>query len=244
MIWMTIKSLFGFPEKRQESASLDISISPRRVSQALLSVVFLLTVVSILGQYLLYNFEFGRVNNGLLRLFNVDEEHNIPTWYQSFSLLFCSILLVNIAMSDKLRDARYAFHWKVLAVIFLCFSIDEAVVIHERVFNFKGEGFLYFFWVIPGIIFVVVFAALFLKFLQHLPGITRFQFIIAGSLFISGALGMEIVDGYYHDIYGWENMTYSLLTSIEEFLEMLGVVVFINAIMTYTNMKRRQDQSG
>jgi hypothetical protein len=155
--------------------------------------------------------------------------------------LFCSILLVNIAISNKLRDARYAFHWKVLAILFLCLSIDEAVVIHERLFNFKGEGFFYFLWVIPGTVFVLVFVTLFLKFLNHLPEKTRFQFIIAGTLFVSGALGMELVDGYYNDIYGWENMTYSLLTSFEEFLEMLGVVVFINSIMTYTNLKRGED---
>jgi hypothetical protein len=239
---MTIKSLLGFPENKKENTSLEISISPRRVSQALISIVVLLTVISILGQFLQYNFEFGRVNNGLLRLFNVDEEHNIPTWYQSFSLLLCFILLVNVAISNKLHDARYAFHWKVLAIIFLCLSIDEAVVIHERLFSFKGEGLFYFLWVIPGIVFVVVFVTLFLKFLKHLPGKTRFQFIIAGSLFISGALGMELVDGYYNDIYGWENMTYSLLTSLEEFLEMLGVVVFINAIMTYTNLKHGESR--
>jgi hypothetical protein len=54
-----------------------------------------------------------------------------------------------------------------------------------------------------------------------------------------GALGMEMVDGYYASLYGDNNFVYVVLTTIEEFFEMVGIAVFIYALLSYisTHMK-------
>ena len=44
---------------------------------------------------------------------------------------------------------------------------------------------------------------------------------------------MEMVGGYYLTFYGKHNITYAILMTIEEFLEMLGIVVFIYALLSY-----------
>jgi hypothetical protein len=50
---------------------------------------------------------------------------------------------------------------------------------------------------------------------------------------VGGALGMEMVCGYYADAVGQRNLIYGLLASVEEILEMVGVIVFIYALLSY-----------
>ena len=44
---------------------------------------------------------------------------------------------------------------------------------------------------------------------------------------------MELIGGNYAEIYGRDNLIYIALTTIEESLEMLGVIVFIWALLEY-----------
>ena len=48
-----------------------------------------------------------------------------------------------------------------------------------------------------------------------------------------GALGFELLGGRHNDLYGSNNLTYSILYTCEEFLEMLGIVIFIYALFVY-----------
>jgi len=79
----------------------------------------------------------------------------------------------------------------------------------------------------------VVTGLAYLKFLLHLPRKTRDLFLLAGSIYVGGALGMEMVCGYYADAVGQRNLIYGLMASVEEILEMVGVIVFIYALLSY-----------
>lgn len=94
-------------------------------------------------------------------------------------------------------------------------------------------GLLYFAWVIPGAIFVGACLLVYVKFLSDLPAKTRGMFLIAGTLYVGGAMGMELLGGYHTELYGLENMPYVLITTFEELLEMLGIAVFIYALLSY-----------
>ena len=61
-------------------------------------------------------------------------------------------------------------------------------------------------------------------------------FLLAGGLYIGGALGMEMIGGYYTDFYGKNNLTYALITCLEEVLEMTGIVVFIHGLLDYMRL--------
>ena len=52
-------------------------------------------------------------------------------------------------------------------------------------------------------------------------------------LYIGGALGMEMVGSYYAELEGQQHLTYALLTSLEEAMEMMGTVVFIYGLLFY-----------
>ena len=57
--------------------------------------------------------------------------------------------------------------------------------------------------------------------------------IISAVIFISGALGFELIGGFWYELRGDENIIYAILTTCEESLEMFGVQVFIYALMFY-----------
>jgi hypothetical protein len=97
----------------------------------------------------------------------------------------------------------------------------------------KDRGLFYFVWVIPGAIFVLVTALNYFKFLLHLPSKTRYLFIAAGGIYIGGALAMEMVGGYYADLAGQRNLIYGTIATTEEIFEMVGVLIFIYALLAY-----------
>ena len=177
---------------------------------------------------------------GLVSLFYVDAEQNIPTLF-SVLLLFCAALLLTVitVLKKKQKDPDVS-RWAILAFGFLLMAVDEALSIHEKLVTPVREllgdgplGIFYFAWVIPGIAVVLVLTLFLLRFLLRLPAKTRFTFIVAGTLFIGGALGLELVGGRYAELHGQENMTYSMIVTVEESLEMAGVIVFIYALVKY-----------
>jgi hypothetical protein len=56
---------------------------------------------------------------------------------------------------------------------------------------------------------------------------------MAGALFVGGALGVEAVSGKHASLHGEQNLTYHLIITIEELLEMAGLVVFVYALLDY-----------
>ena len=107
-------------------------------------------------------------------------------------------------------------------------------------------GFISIFWVVPGIAFVLFVLLAYLRFLFHLPRKTRLLFLGAGGLFVAGAIGMEMLAAgldYYilQDAREQKemadsmemNVIYHALVVVEEFLEMLGIVVFVYALLSY-----------
>jgi len=94
-------------------------------------------------------------------------------------------------------------------------------------------GIFYFAWVIPGIALVLVLGLFFLRFLLSLPATTRRRFLIAATLYLGGALGVELIGGQYAELHGFESFTYSMIATVEESLEMAGLILFIRALLKY-----------
>jgi hypothetical protein len=72
----------------------------------------------------------------------------------------------------------------------------------------------------------------FIKFITHLDQKTRYLFLIAGALYVGGAIGFEIIENLYADAYG-QDLVYSMLQNLEEGMEMAGIIVFIYALLNY-----------
>lgn len=228
----------GAPQRRRQTPYPEgaPALRPARLVRALLIITGLL-VLAHLGAHLLALRWDTTVTRVLLIEFDVDKEHNIPTFFSTILLLLSALLLA--AISIKKRRAPYARHWSLLPVVFFLLALDEGASMHEYLINplrvaLGATGLLYYTWVVPGALFAVVFAACYLQFLSHLPARTRRLFVLAGVLFVGGAIGFELLEGQYFYHYGVrEDFLYSLLTALEEALEMTGVIVFIYALLDY-----------
>jgi hypothetical protein len=213
-----------------------ISISPRRIAVSLSIWVLFFSMAGLVVQFLRYSFNY---RERWMDLFNLDRELNYPSWYQSFTLLFCGILLAIIASAKKKQGDRYFPHWKALSIIFVLFALDESLSFHELLIipdlrkALHLGGIFYFIWVIPGTAFVLVTALNYFKFLLYLPSQTRYLFMLAGGFYVGGALGMEMIGGYYADLAGQRNLIYGIIANSEEIFEMVGVVIFIYALLVY-----------
>jgi len=120
-------------------------------------------------------------------------------------------------------------------------ACDEALQIHETLIHpmrslLGGErlGVFYFGWVVPYLLMIGFLVPIMLRFLMALPPKSRRWFLAAGVTYLSGAIGMEMLDGRYLEARdGAKDLTYGLLTVVEEGLEMIGLVVFIHALLRH-----------
>lgn len=224
------------PTDANTPPSMTFYISPAGFACALACIVTVLGAAHVATSILRY--EFGHDYQwGFVRQFNLDEEMNLPSWYSASALLVASLLLVMIGMVKYgLRDL-YARHWLVLAAIFLYLSADEAAGLHEMSEAFTKQlhfsGFFYYPWVVGGALVVLIIGLSYWRFLFHLPRRTKTLVIVAGLLYVGGALGVESICARLDEQYGFKNMTYSIVAGIEELCEMAGIIIFVYALMRY-----------
>ena len=220
-----------------------ILLQPSRITFILAAVASSLVLLSLTSQFLRYGLGHDYVH-GLLpiteQLFHVDLEQNISTLF-SVTLLLCSgSLLALIALLKRQRQDPDVSKWMILAGGFFYLATDEGWSLHERLIDpvrgLLGHGNLgifYFAWIIPAMAGVALLGLLFLGFLSRLPSSTRWAFIIAGSLYLGGAIGIEMLGGRYAELHRFENLTYQLFAHLEESLEMAGIILFIHTLLRY-----------
>ncbi|MEG4311351.1 hypothetical protein Q5687_18930 [Microcoleus sp. AT10_D2] len=215
-----------------------IPLTPGSVTQLLLRVVACLVVLSFLSQMTMYFLPDYPSRDFLANGFNVDYEGNIPTFYSFLTLLFSSLLLGSIAYAKNLDSDRYKNHWKILSFIFLFLSLDEIGQLHEKLVYpmrnlLNATGFLYFTWIVPIGFLVAIFLFSYSKFVLHLPVSMRKLFVAAAAIYIGGAIGVEMLAGYIVYTAGPGDISYVIATTIEESLEMVAIVIFIHALISY-----------
>ena len=214
------------PTSTSNALGYTVQIPRARFTAFLVLVVLVLLINHLMLQFFYHQWDAG---HWVLRdMFDVDEEENFPTCYSSFALLFSAGLLYAIASQKRREHDRFAPHWLGLSIIFLAMSIDEIAGMHEAL-NTVTE----FPWTIPAAVVAAVVALIYLPFLIHLPKPTRIGFLLAGVLFAGGAIGVEHASDWYLEEQSMDSFGYSLLTLLEEGMEMFGVVLFINALLGY-----------
>ena len=216
---------------------MEIRINPKRTSAILLTIIAVLAALHI-GQLVAYYVIADPERFDFIEFIDLDYEGNLPALYSTFAIILCSGVLFVIAHAKKITRQSFAFHWQILAWIFLYLSLDEGLALHEEIGDLMEEyitasGYLYFPWVIPYTGLVALLAVFYFRFLLHLPRPTMLRFIIAAGLFLTGAVGVEILSAREADIYGTTTITYSVLYTIEELCEMVAMVIFLQALLEY-----------
>lgn len=222
---------------KAKSPAFHIKLNPGKLLHSLALVVLCLLVMHLVGQFSKYVLSHGTAW-GLVPLFDVAQEGNVPTWFSSSILLVCSLLLSIITIAKGRELDRYTLYWGALAVFFLFISMDETARIHELLIlpvrsSLNVTGFLYYAWVIPYGIMLLTLVLLYLRFFFALPRRTRLLFLVAGATYASGALGLELIEGYIDARIGMDNITMAALTTCEELQEMGGMIIFVYTLLSY-----------
>lgn len=168
----------------------------------------------------------------LMQHLSLSYEGNVPTWFSSSLLLGCAIAAGTIARVAS----RWRRHWWGIAIVFGYASMDEAAEIHEHLGGLIGtQGVLYFDWILFAVAILIVLSLLYLRFVIALPTVTRNGLIVAGIIYLGGAVGMELPLGWWTEHHGNEGLGYALIDWVEETLEMIGATV---ALLTLVRHRR------
>ena len=166
----------------------------------------------------------------LLTKLSLSYEGNLPTWFSSGLLLACALAAGAIAA------ARPPMHrqWWVICALAAWISLDESAELHEHLGGLFGTGgVLYFDWVIPAAAIVVALVIAFLPFIRALPRATRTRLIVAGIVYVAGALVMELPLGWWTEQRGTEGFGYALIDWVEETMEMVGASLALVALVAH-----------
>ena len=232
-------------QRDNEGTSVRVALRPGQTARLLATISGVLVAISLVVKAI--HSPIVEVL-GLRALLNVDNEANIPSLFSSLLLLGAGLLLFVVAARSAEANPGHRRYWRALGWIFLFMGVDEATSIHEHL-NFVGhvlrrigvggmyEGAFAWPWVIPGVIVVLIVTVAFARFVFALPGRTRTLLIASAVVYISGALVLEMVGGLAGAGTGvpGPGLTPAVLVAhVEELLEMLGVTLFIYALLDYS----------
>lgn len=130
--------------------------------------------------------------------------------------------------------------WKLLSIIFVLLSIDEVAGFHEMtidpmVLAYQLNGYLRFPWVILGVIFMAGFSLYYFQFLKALPKPYIKGFFCSCLIFLIGSIGLETLSAkiFISLEQSPKDLMYNLVTTLEESCEMIGIIMFINVLLSY-----------
>jgi hypothetical protein len=212
-----------------------MTVSASRIFRMLIIATLALVGMHVLG--LISRFAFERdYLMGLIPLFNLEAEANIPTLFSCVLLLGAALACLLNRTGAHTRGNRWL--WLGLALIFLFMAVDEFAQLHEKTMLvsrefFGGTGYFYYAWVIPFGALALFVGIVYLRFLSALPRKTALLFITAGTMFVGGAIGFELLEAPISERGAYQSMAYMALVTVEELLEMSSICLFIYAALDH-----------
>lgn len=154
-------------------------------------------------------------------------ERNPSTWFAA------ALLASAAAMAWVVGRSGQALEWNLVAAVFALMSLDEVATFHEKLGGLPGlpavgnRG-----WVAGGLLLAAVVAWRLLPWVLTLPPSLRTAIIGGATVFLVGAVGGEELAARWAFDHG-EDRTFFLISSIEENLEMLGVLWVLTRLLDH-----------
>ncbi len=207
----------------------DYDISVHRVTLLLSAVASGLVVAHILSVTAWYQ-DWLPLDEWLYySFFDLDEEESLGTWFSALILVIAGQLCWFQARRVAGVPGSHRPAWLLLALGFHLLSLDEIAGFHETV-NTLVEGT---HWTTFGALIGLGAGIAFLPFLWHLPARTRILFIVAGVIYLGGAVGVEFGTLSYEEADALDTLPYNLWNALEEGMEMAGIILFIYALLRH-----------
>ena len=168
-----------------------------------------------------------------LQWFDVSSERNVPTAWSALLLLSCAVTSALLS--------RGGSGWVLVAVTCAFLALDESFELHERLGGVGAsvaDDRLHFAWVVPGAAVACVVGLLLLQRLRAQPAQVRRRLVLAGAVYLTGALVLETVSGQVLRAHGGGGTAYTLVTSLEEGLEMAGASLLLAALLVQLRQRK------
>jgi hypothetical protein len=199
------------------------------------------SVISLIGQVVA---EFVIVENEyvdkIAEWLDVNAEASIPTWYAAVALLAVSVMLGIIAAAARRQGRPFSLQWTLLAIGFGLLSLEEVIGVHSqatkvlrRLADATDGPWLLIGLGAIGIVGLIVAVALFGRWFLALPRRWRAWFAIGGLVYLAGVFGSDAIGDYIASTFGGTSLLYVVVLTIEEALEMTGVLIFIVLLLEY-----------
>lgn len=226
-------------------ATHDVIIRPAAVGRVCTASIAAVVALHALSQFA--RFAYGRdYQLGLAQRLYLGAEASVPNWLSTILLGLCAAALYAIAAARRDDRAR----WQLLAIIFVLLSLDEAAALHDllspffagvftRLAETVGGPFVAlarkpnYAWQIPVVVLCTALAAAYVPFVFRLPRATRLGVILAGAIYVGGAVGVDFIEGWYSGLHGPKNPVFVAMVTLEETLEMAGAALFLYTLVRY-----------
>lgn len=225
-----------------ELSAGDITISPGGVTRVLGVIAAALIVLGILSSIVTH--ALGRPTVfGLVPLFDLDLENTVPAFFSALLLVAIAGCLFLIGRTTAPDDTRSHRTWYAMAAVAGFMAVDEAASIHELLIRPTGallgnEGVLYFAWIVPGAVAVLLVGLLFGRFVTRLPRATRRILITSALIYGTAVLGVEALGGARASASGMDNLTYDAIVTLEEGLELTALILALHGLLAYLEARR------
>ena len=217
-------------------------MTPNMVRRTLNLTTAALLMAHTLTQVGIYGFG---ADKHWLDVVNMDRELNLPTLFSTLLLMMSAVLLQRLSTIEWNDNAA---DWTLLSRIFVFLTLDEALQIHEILIlpglRHQIHPALASTWVIPYGLIALVLLWRFRRFLTALPAKTSARFLRAGSIYLTGAIGMEMVGSFAvrSGLIRLHSFWYGAITGIEESLELFGLILFLHALMQELLMRNGEQK--
>lgn len=210
------------------------SVAPRSLRRWRRGIVATSLLLLFLG--LLHASSAGRVRGAtsarLMRLIDLDAERALGSLWTGALWLLSALVAARLARADPPEGARA---WRGLAFLGLFAALDEWLGLHEilnpvsRAVLGAGIDAIGFPWVVAGAAIAIAIGLAFVPFLRRLPAPIARRLLLAGALFLLGALGMETLSAPM--LAGGAEVSYRFIALLEEALEIAGVTLLATTLL-------------
>lgn len=172
-------------------------------------------------------------------LTSMDDEMNLPTWFSVLLLAGAGMMTVRAAR-ELGASLRSRITWTVVGATLLVLSLDELATFHEKIglaLEARSDALTalpFNSWIVVYAVLAAGFAAFVVPLLREVPPDVRRALVGAGSIYVAGAAGFELVAGLLADVgYHRETLIGQVSVLLEESFELLGVIVYVAALEQY-----------
>lgn len=209
--------------------------SKRSIAKVLITLLVIVALLHIAAM-LLQHFAPHSWLGSNASMFDVDQEHNVPTVFNGLLWGAAAFMVLLLAVRPQKLVARA--RWAFISLLFFYFGFDEILVIHENLAKpvrhmlHIGDGNIFYHaWIIPALVVAAGIAVLY-KLTASKPRPSAEQKTILKLLLIL-ALGDVFLEAIGTQLYG-NQLFYKLgPVLIEEMFEMSMISLMLYRLTTY-----------